>query len=68
MEKYNLPLRTDRLALKDFVKRDWQDWLTLRNLPETREYNQYTEPLSSKKGKERVETFIKDVEGFLSKI
>ncbi len=61
-EKYRLPLRTPRLILKNFVKTDWQDWLTLRNLPETREYNQFTDQLPPEQGPEIVGEFVKQQE------
>lgn len=61
-KKFQLPLRTPRLILKNFVEADWQKWRTLRNLPETREYNQYTEPLSSSKGREIVRKFLQQRE------
>ncbi len=57
-EKYCLPLRTSRLVLKNFVETDWQDWVALRNLPETREYNQYTDMLSLEQGREIVGKFV----------
>ncbi len=61
-KKYQLPFRTPRLLLKNFTEADWQNWRNLRNLPETREYNQFSEPLSLKKGEEIVQLFVKQPE------
>ena len=55
--KYGLPLRTQRLVLRNFSGTDWQDWLALRNRPETRKYGQYTEELSPNDARKEAELF-----------
>ena len=56
--KYTLPLKTGRLILRDFLRRDWETWYTYYNTPESHTYNRSSPGATEKQAKEDVSRFL----------